>query len=115
MIRRGKDLLTLTPEYRSRWVCFPCRKMFRKDPGAAAVVCPQCRRPMIDMGCYFETPAQSDRKMWSLLQRLAEAGYRFRTEENRATFYAPDATGARTPSARTVMLRMRAWLSKGGK
>jgi hypothetical protein len=34
---------------------------------------------MTDMGRYFETPKNSNRRLWVLLQGLAEAGYCFNT------------------------------------
>src|SRR5579872_559379 len=51
------------------WVCFGCRKMFRKS--AQACVCPQCAVPMIEMGPYFEPPKRSNRQMWDVLNALA--------------------------------------------
>src|SRR5262245_24390765 len=74
-VRREKVIAVLKyePESKPRqdnlehWVCFECRKMFKRpfraendglDPTAPArpYVCPQCRKPMINMGLYFEPP-----------------------------------------------------------
>ena len=86
------------------WVCFGCRKMFRKS--AQACVCPRCAVPMIEMGPYFEPPKRSNRQMWDVLNALARDGYRFHSEGSRAFFYGPCSEG-RMPSTRTVLFRMR--------
>jgi hypothetical protein len=99
----------------AHWVCFSCRKMFRKMDRHAiaksAALCPQCRQPMIDMGSYFETPKHSNSRLWALMEELAETGYRFHTEASRAFLFGPGKTGARTPSTRAVMFRIRSWLA----
>jgi hypothetical protein len=97
---------------RAHWVCFGCRKMFRKmerHAANSAALCPQCRQPMTDMGPYLETPKHSNRRLWALLQELAEAGYRFNTEGSRSFFFGKHA-GVRTPSTRAAMLRIQTWL-----
>jgi hypothetical protein len=71
--------------------------------------CPQCRQAMTNMGSYFEAPKLSDRKMWAVMRELAEAGYRFRSEGSRAWFIGRKS-GLRSPSTRTVMSRIQAWL-----
>ena len=66
---------------------------------------------MTDMGPYFETPKISNRRLWVLMQALAEAGYRFHTEASRALLFGAPKTDARIPSTRATMLRIQAWLA----
>jgi hypothetical protein len=84
--------------------------MFKKS--ARECVCPQCAKPMIEMGAYFEPPKQSNRRMWELLEALALTGFRFHTEDSRERIYGAASAGTRAPSARTVMLRIRALLDE---
>jgi hypothetical protein len=85
-------------------------KMFKKS--SRQCVCPQCAKAMIEMGPYFEPPKQSSKRMWELLDALALTGFRFDTEDNRERVYGAARAGARVPSSRTVMLRIRALLGE---
>ena len=78
--------------FAGHWVCFSCRKMFRKS--AQSCVCPHCAGPMVEMGPYFEPPKRSNRPMWETLKALARDGYRFHTEGSRAFFTARGLTVA---------------------
>ncbi|MEF2278984.1 hypothetical protein V3W47_11810 [Deinococcus sp. YIM 134068] len=80
----------------SHYVCFECRKQFRKplifqatrSPSgnlsnthglgmdAATYPCPQCSQAMIQMGKNFRAPAQADAEGWEVARRLAAAGFR---------------------------------------
>lgn len=91
-------------KFAGHWVCFACRKMFRKF--APSCVCPQCAEPMTEMGAYFEPPKRSNYRIWEMLNALARDGYRFDTEGSRAFFCGP-RSGGHIPSTRTVMVRMR--------
>ena len=97
-------------KFAGHWVCFGCRKMFRKS--VRDCVCPQCAEPMAEMGAYFEPPKRSNVRMWEMLNALARDGYRFHTEGSRAFFHGP-WSGGRIPSIRTVMGRMRKHLGLG--
>ena len=69
------------------------QKQFRKPFADAAGVsareagdteqphlCPECKRPMLDMGRYFRPPRRNDERTWRQLALLAEHGFRFRSE-----------------------------------
>ena len=84
--------------------------MFKKS--ARECVCPQCAKAMVEMGAYFEPPKQSSKRLWELLEALALTGFRFDSEDNREKVYGAAGAGARLPSARTVMLRIRALLGE---
>jgi hypothetical protein len=67
----------------THWACFDCRKSFAKEPvakDAPARKCPQCARPMTDMGAYFEPPRKQNKKRWEVMKILADYGYKFRSE-----------------------------------
>lgn len=80
--------------YRDHFACFRCRKAFKywqwehgsNDPPKTGpklgrvrreVVCPDCARPMADMGLDFKAPPQADRRMWQVLETLYENGFTF--------------------------------------
>ena len=66
-----------TGRYKQHFVCFGCRKMFKKPPAAEQSefarastheeyrpTCPECRQPMHNMGREFEPPRRNDVKAW---------------------------------------------------
>ncbi|MBA2621930.1 MAG: hypothetical protein H0U87_12080 [Acidobacteria bacterium] len=66
----------------THWACFDCRKSFAKDASNEPRKCPECARPMIDMGAFFEPPRKLNVKRWNVMKVLAENGYRFNTKES---------------------------------
>jgi len=65
----------------THWACFDCRKSFSKDESANPRKCPDCAKPMIDMGAYFEPPRKAAAKQWQVMNLLAEKGLRFNTKD----------------------------------
>jgi len=65
----------------THWACFDCRKSFAKDESGMPRKCPECAKPMIDMGAYFEPPRKLNKKRWAVMRVLADAGYRFNTKD----------------------------------
>lgn len=71
--------------YKPHYACFDCRKSFKRrlprDVGhtgpSKAAICPQCARPMADMGLDFQLPKKSDLKAWKASQMLWEVGETF--------------------------------------
>ena len=74
------------------WVCFACRKQFRKPLAPIRrehaqdsaqpeeqQPCPECKGSMIDMGKYFRPPRRRDKRDWEQLRLMAEHGFRFPT------------------------------------
>ena len=64
------------PRQKIAYACFDCRKSWKHSPAVEAV-CPQCARPLKEMGRSFKAPRQSDQKQWEKVQRLWEGGFRF--------------------------------------
>lgn len=67
----------------THWACFECRKSFAKEPVGREGnprKCPDCAKPMIDMGAYFEPPRKLSRKRWEVMKILADYGYKFNSE-----------------------------------
>ena len=82
---------------KSHYVCFDCRKQFRKpvdalarislqgkvlearlyDSGIVAYSCPQCAQPMTHIGKNFRAPRQDDIEGWEVARRLTNAGFRY--------------------------------------
>ena len=44
--------------------------------------CPECAKPMIDMGAYFEPPRKLNKKRWAVMKVLADYGFRFNTKDS---------------------------------
>lgn len=59
------------------YVCFGCRKTFRKPPSCAALSCPECAKPMVMLNRKFSSPKQRDVKQWKKVQQLVEHGFYF--------------------------------------
>ena len=68
----------------THWVCFDCRKSFAKEPlSKGARKCPECTKPMIDMGAYFEPPRKLNKKRWAVMKILADYSYKFQSEKTK--------------------------------
>ncbi len=67
----------------THWTCFDCRKSFSKDKSDAPRKCPECAKPMTDMGAYFEPPRKLNKKRWAVMKVLADYGYKFNTKDSR--------------------------------
>jgi hypothetical protein len=80
--------------YRDHFACFPCRKAFkywqwedcvegewkakaRQHRVPRETVCPECSRPMVDMGLDFKAPPKGDRGAWQILEALHRNGFTF--------------------------------------
>ena len=76
--------------YKEPFACFECRKSFkqpsrwdlpshlRPKPGEGRVIpCPQCGKPLADMGRDFKAPKAADLEQWEKVRRLVEAGFSF--------------------------------------
>ncbi len=66
----------------THWACFDCRKSFAKNQSDTPRKCPECARPMIDMGAFFEPPRKLNVKRWNVMKVLADYGYRFNTKDS---------------------------------
>jgi hypothetical protein len=91
----------------THWACFDCRKSFAKDESPLARKCPECARPMIDMGAFFEPPRKLNKKRWEIMKILADAGYKFNTKD--AQIYIQNRIlQAKNPRAADVLERIEA-------
>jgi hypothetical protein len=80
--------------YRDHFACFDCRKALkvwqwedcdksewkikkRLHHVPREVVCPDCGRPMVDMGLDFKAPPKDDREAWQILAALSQHGFTF--------------------------------------
>lgn len=72
--------------YKPHFVCFECRKMFRRrllkdinygQKESVEAKCPQCGGLIADMGLDFKPPKTDDVKAWNHLQDLYSVGITF--------------------------------------
>ena len=75
--RSRADFMAITA-YLQHYVCFECRKTFKKPfTTSDQYLCPQCRLPMTNMGTDFKAPPQKDLKQWRKAEILAREGILF--------------------------------------
>ena len=94
----------------THWACFDCRKSFAKEPvvkDASARKCPECAKPMIDMGAYFEPPRKLSKKRWEVMKVLADYGYKFQSEGSKA-YIKSFILQAKNPRVSDVIERIEA-------
>jgi hypothetical protein len=80
--------------YRDHFACFACRKAFKYWQWEACdettfrrkqrlqhvpreIICPDCSKPMIDMGLDFKAPRKKDVEAWKILDLIAQNGFTF--------------------------------------
>ena len=85
----------------THWVCLDCRKSFHKKPSDLAWKCPDCAKPMTDMGIYFEPPKRQALKKWQIIRLLAERNYKFQTEGSKV-YIEKIILGEKNPSLKKV-------------
>ena len=67
--------------YKRHFACFGCRKGFKRPldhTGTAPTdpaPCPDCGRPMADMGLDFKTPPRDDAEQWAVVEHLFRLGF----------------------------------------
>ena|SRR5579862_4269749 len=73
--------------YKEHFACFQCRKTFKQTnrkelaqkmptgpDGKRRVLCPECSRPMQNMGLDFHAPRQADLRQWRKIALLYAQG-----------------------------------------
>ena len=67
------------PVYLTQCACFACRKSFKKDVSDPRYTpsCPECGKPLVQMGRYFRAPRKSDIAQWKKVEMLRHAGVYF--------------------------------------
>jgi hypothetical protein len=65
----------------THWACFDCRKSFSKEASETPRKCPDCAKPMTDMGPYFEPPRKAAVKRWQVMKLLAGNDLRFNSKD----------------------------------
>ncbi len=74
---------------RSRFICFHCRKMFRKTRIVSSACCAECGAAMVKVGVWFEPPRQSDIKSWKQLElQHTQQGHWFAADRGPLKYYA---------------------------
>jgi NAD-dependent SIR2 family protein deacetylase len=76
--------------YKVPFACFDCQKVFKQtnllelpknqqpQPGESRICkCPQCGKPMSNMGHDFKAPKQNDLKQWEKVRLLYEHGFAY--------------------------------------
>ncbi len=66
----------------THWACFDCRKSFAKEMSDTPRKCPECAKPMIDMGAYFEPLRRLSEKRWEVMKILADFGLKFNMKDS---------------------------------
>ncbi|MBU1350560.1 MAG: hypothetical protein KKB95_01560 [Gammaproteobacteria bacterium] len=61
------------------YVCFNCRKAFRKPDSDTPRLCPQCRAEMVMLNRKFSAPKMTDVEQWRKVEFLVGCGFRFQS------------------------------------
>ena len=78
--------------YFHHYACFVCQKAFRKAPSillGKAAICPNCGRPMHNMGRYFNAPKQMDDREWRKIQMLVRNDMYLKAHHGRRSRFVP--------------------------
>jgi predicted RNA-binding Zn-ribbon protein involved in translation (DUF1610 family) len=59
------------------FVCFSCRKSFKKPSSPSVRSCPECGGAMTQLSRKFKAPKRSDTTQWKKVQFLVDHGFRF--------------------------------------
>jgi predicted RNA-binding Zn-ribbon protein involved in translation (DUF1610 family) len=59
------------------FVCFSCRKSFKKPNSVSVRSCPECGGAMTQLSRKFKAPKRSDTAQWKKVQLLVSHGFRF--------------------------------------
>ncbi|MGW5103829.1 hypothetical protein [Streptomyces sp. NPDC004100] len=63
--------------YKPHYACVACRISFKRHPRAAGHTCPRCAGPLLCAGHDFAAPRRSNRKAWSVVAVVLNAGLRY--------------------------------------
>lgn len=70
--------------YKRHFACFDCRKGFKRpalaragDAATDPAPCPDCGRPMSDMGLDFKPPGRADAGHWAVVAFLYRRGFAY--------------------------------------
>ncbi|MER5204761.1 hypothetical protein [Streptomyces sp. NPDC002825] len=63
--------------YKLHYACVSCRISFKKHPRDAGHTCPRCDGPLLCAGHDFAAPRRSNRKAWSVVAAVLNAGLRY--------------------------------------
>ena len=61
-------------------VCLDCRKAFNHPVNLEKEhisICPQCKKPMLELFHLFQPPKQTDIKKWEVVKYLVNNGFRY--------------------------------------
>jgi hypothetical protein len=64
--------MTLAP-----FVCFPCRKSFKRSIELESPPCPDCGGPTTGLSRKFKAPPTKDLKAWRVVEFLVASGFRY--------------------------------------
>ncbi|MGW5779901.1 hypothetical protein [Streptomyces sp. NPDC003863] len=63
--------------YKLHYACVSCRISFKRHPSKAGHTCPRCTGPLLCAGHDFAAPRRSNRKAWSVVAVVLNAGLRY--------------------------------------
>ncbi len=63
--------------YKQKYACFDCRKVFKSLRRKHPAPCPECGRAMRSVGLDFRAPRQADVRQWKKVELLVRRGFAF--------------------------------------
>ncbi len=59
------------------YVCFSCRKSFKRPPVEEARLCPDCGTETVRLSRKFKAPPKAATKRWQVVEYLVSKGFRY--------------------------------------
>lgn len=91
------------------YVCFACRRSVKQERERELVKCPECARPMVNMGLYFKAPPRRADNQWRKVELLVNAGVNFKSK------YVPLLNGNAMKTLAQAKQAVGRWRSRGLK
>jgi DNA-directed RNA polymerase subunit RPC12/RpoP len=91
------------------YVCFTCRRSVKQERERELVKCPECARPMVNMGRYFRVPPRHADNQWRKVALLVDAGVPFHSN------YVPLLMGNAMKTLAQAKQAVGRWRSQASK
>ena len=94
------------------FVCFACRKSFKRPFELDAPPCPDCGEATVGLSEKFQAPPKKDVKAWRVVEFLVENGFRFASiwerDERGLCLHVPGAYPRTMDEAKEFVVRYAA-------
>ena len=103
------------PEYAMSFVCFNCRKSFKRHYDGPPcdypnkTTCLECKGVAVNLGRNFKAPKKSDTKQWKKVKFLVEHGFLFQKIKLQSDDYDTVPYPETLEEAKKFVIKYKAW------